>query len=607
MSDVFLRSAEPDQKWPRAGNQASSGPERTHLSDNITVIIPCRNGAATLAKSLRSLKKQTFRRWRAIIVDDGSTDGSRRVAEQWAKADRSIISLRQAALGAAAARNLGLSHAASGWLLFLDCDDWLAPNAMEMLLRAAAAHPKADVVVGRTVAVSESGHRHPYPDVDLAEPFSVLCCQGRIPIHSVLVRSACVLQAGGFDPSLRTSEDWDLWQRLARSGAEFVQTSAKVAFYRSRPTSLSKNVHQVAVDALEVMRRGHGPDPRVGNPLPAYAHGGPSEALRIHEVFFVLWSCARDIARGGDGLSILSLLPDGPAIDFDPDMIGELIVTGMADMVSRPALQLGPHWSQWEPKIRAILEALFPSENSARLRSLAMSIAKARINAESQAGHLQLERAKSWAADEEQHHSDALQLRLRTFALGVIALPRLGAVNGQWIARTIIAQSPRFSLSIALGQTFLWASPAFWAGAACELARVRGLGTKRLWRNAPAIPRLARQRLRAAAFAGLRSALTAHLRPALRSAAGCDHERAVDGLRHEAKIVAEGFPAQSVVPATDTNRVGVAPRAAGQALAWEALFRTEDPWGYGQSLYESRKTAHTLELTALVDDPDVLE
>src|SRR5439155_3327016 len=120
----------------------------------------------------------------------------------------------------------GLQIARGEWLLFLDCDDALAPEALARLLRTARERPHAGAVVGRAIVRLPDGRRQAHAAVDLSEPFAFLCGEGRIAIHSAIVRRQLVRELGGFDPGLRTSEDWDLWQRLARRGVEFAQTEA---------------------------------------------------------------------------------------------------------------------------------------------------------------------------------------------------------------------------------------------------------------------------------------------------------------------------------------------------------------------------------------------
>src|SRR5687767_6379658 len=93
----------------------------------VSVVVPAYNAAATLAEALRSLVGQTFPRWEAIVVDDGSSDGTADVAAQFAEMDTRFRVIRQANQGEAGARNAGIEAARFDWLLFLDADDWMAP------------------------------------------------------------------------------------------------------------------------------------------------------------------------------------------------------------------------------------------------------------------------------------------------------------------------------------------------------------------------------------------------------------------------------------------------------------------------------------------------
>ncbi|TIU96992.1 MAG: hypothetical protein E5W00_24530, partial [Mesorhizobium sp.] len=102
-----------------------------------------------------------------------------------------------------------------------------------------------------------------------------------------------IVELGGFDVSLRTCEDWDLWQRLARLGKRWVMVDEPLAFYRTSPNSLSRNSTQMLVDAEIVIARGFSPDPRVKHPASAHANGAigangrtASEAL----AWFALWN-----------------------------------------------------------------------------------------------------------------------------------------------------------------------------------------------------------------------------------------------------------------------------------------------------------------------------
>src|SRR6185503_4976321 len=103
----------------------------------ITVVVAARDAAITVCEALDSLRAQTFADWECIVVDDGSSDSTGALARSYAP-DRRFIVIGQEPLGASAARNTGIASARGEWLLFLDADDWLVPEALERLAAAAA-------------------------------------------------------------------------------------------------------------------------------------------------------------------------------------------------------------------------------------------------------------------------------------------------------------------------------------------------------------------------------------------------------------------------------------------------------------------------------------
>src|SRR5258708_7976791 len=99
----------------------------------VTVVIPAYNAEATLDQTLQSLRAQTYAAWNAIVVDDGSRDGTFAIAEKIARANPRVRIIRQTNAGESAARNAGLAEATGEWLVFLDADDWLLPTYLERM------------------------------------------------------------------------------------------------------------------------------------------------------------------------------------------------------------------------------------------------------------------------------------------------------------------------------------------------------------------------------------------------------------------------------------------------------------------------------------------
>jgi peptidoglycan/xylan/chitin deacetylase (PgdA/CDA1 family)/SAM-dependent methyltransferase len=577
----------------------------------VSVIIPAYNAADTIAKTLRSLAAQGKVAWEAIVVDDGSTDGTAQIVLQRMRRDRRVRLIRQRRSGVSAARNTGLAAARGEWLCFLDADDWLAPRAFARLLALSRSDPEATVLVGAATRVSEGGRMWDYDGRDLSDPFAVLSTHCSFAIHSALVRRAAVRELGGFDESLRSSEDWDLWQRLARAGRRFAQTPARIAFYRARPGSLSRDLPRAAHAGLEVMRRGHGPDPRVARPLPRHRDGAPADDLPTHEFYYLLWCAARDIALGGDGLATAAPLRRGHDVDVAPSAIGHLMAGGMADALARPVDTLGPLWPQFEPKLRALLEYVCPEDDRRRLRALALGVIRASLNSVGADGALQLDAPKLPRMDPGGGDFAVLQLRSGAATAGPIALPVLGVRDGADLVEAVARQSGRIPLKGAVHAVRPWRSPSFWKAAAPLLMDVRGSGLRAALRRPRQAAALARSRLRRILGAGLEGVVRARLAPlAAAPRSSQTHGEALAALRAEvlAEVLAEPGPAVALLseapPQTLSGRDAVDTARAG---AWDAFFAADDPWGYGASDYERLKYRDTLELIPDLPDGSALE
>lgn len=102
----------------------------------ISVIIPVYNTADYLQACLQSVQSQTLQDWECLLVDDGSTDGSGAICDQWAKKDTRFRVFHQENKGAAHARNFGMTHAHGEYLTFVDSDDSVHPDCLRSLLQA---------------------------------------------------------------------------------------------------------------------------------------------------------------------------------------------------------------------------------------------------------------------------------------------------------------------------------------------------------------------------------------------------------------------------------------------------------------------------------------
>lgn len=211
----------------------------------ITVIVPAYNVAGLILPCLRSIMAQTRGDWQAIVVDDGSTDATG--AEVRTLSDPRISLVQQANAGVSAARNHGLSLAAGRYVMFLDGDDVLNPTAFERLVATLEQREAAVAAFGTFLKILPGGAPYPgqkplalhrYPDGDVLETM----LRGNFLANGghVLVRTEVARRLGGFDTTLRLSEDWEFWCRLAAQGEfAFIGNEPEVFSLRVRPGSSS--------------------------------------------------------------------------------------------------------------------------------------------------------------------------------------------------------------------------------------------------------------------------------------------------------------------------------------------------------------------------------
>ena len=184
-----------------------------------SVIVPCYNGARFLPSTLGSLFQQTRRPSEIIVVDDGSTDDSAGIA---ARSDPSVRVIRQANQGESVARNVGLRAASSDYVLFLDADDLLAPEALQRLDASVEVAPGAVAVMG--VALFADDPANPFEQqVPHMKGFFPSIVQANFgPPHCCYMPRDLALSVGGFREDLVNSEDWEFLGRIALTGARLV-------------------------------------------------------------------------------------------------------------------------------------------------------------------------------------------------------------------------------------------------------------------------------------------------------------------------------------------------------------------------------------------------
>jgi GT2 family glycosyltransferase len=237
-------------------------PTESHGIPAVSVIIPAFNVAHFLGEALQSVKNQRFANYEVIVVDDGSPDDVASVCRPFLSDPRfSMVRIDNS--GLSGARNHGISLARAPLVALLDGDDLYRPGYLEKMVAKMAEFPDAAFVTCDAISfgAGNDGERFSsrYPQ---DEPITLLrLLQKDVAVFGLCtVRTDMIRAVGGYDQSLRSSEDLDLWLRLLATGATGRLVAEPLVDYRRHAASLSSNrarlmqttavVYQKAADAL---------------------------------------------------------------------------------------------------------------------------------------------------------------------------------------------------------------------------------------------------------------------------------------------------------------------------------------------------------------------
>lgn len=183
----------------------------------VSVVIPCFNVEQHVEQAVLTALGQTHAELEVIAVDDGSTDGTRKVLDRLAAENRGrMMVIGQPNRGACAARNTGTSVAQGEWVQYLDADDQLRSDKIERQLAIGA---DADVIVGSYVNRRTDGDDDAVVQPLKSDVWEALVRTRMGTTSANLFRRAAVLAAGGWNEDLRSSQDYELLFRLLKNGA----------------------------------------------------------------------------------------------------------------------------------------------------------------------------------------------------------------------------------------------------------------------------------------------------------------------------------------------------------------------------------------------------
>jgi len=217
----------------------------------ISVIIPCYNHAHYLANAIDSVLAQSHQPVEIIVVDDGSTDNTKGIAESYPH----VIYIYQSNAGLSAARNTGMENSKASYLLFLDADDWLLPDALSINLHYLQQHTEVAFVSGAYTLVYEPKNQVWDVKKEFTENhYCHLLESNYIGMHATVLYQRWVFDHFRYDTSLKACEDYDLYLNVARRFSIAHHTSL-IAVYRIHTANMSSNFVLLLHSALTVLER----------------------------------------------------------------------------------------------------------------------------------------------------------------------------------------------------------------------------------------------------------------------------------------------------------------------------------------------------------------
>ncbi|HSI66636.1 MAG TPA: glycosyltransferase family A protein [Planococcus sp. (in: firmicutes)] len=219
----------------------------TDIQEKVSIVVPTYNRAKLLAEAVGSLQQQTYKNIEIIIVDDCSTDDTTQAVEKM-QDGRIVYVKHEVNKGGGEARNTGIAHATGAYIGFLDSDDQWQKDKLERQMAVFRENPDVGVVyTGMKVYQGNYLVKEVIPKYsgDLLTKLIESNCI--YTTSSILVKKEVLEEAGGFDSSLPSCQDWDLYIRLARiSRFGFVEDS--LVLYHLHPGERISTNSEAVID-----------------------------------------------------------------------------------------------------------------------------------------------------------------------------------------------------------------------------------------------------------------------------------------------------------------------------------------------------------------------
>ena len=226
----------------------------------VSVIIPVYNGERYLSETIESVISQTEKNWEIIAVNDGSTDHSQALLEEFAKRDPGrirIISVRNG--GVSRARNIGVSAARGIYIAFLDQDDLWAPQKLQRQINMFFTNKSLGITFTNESIIDQQGSiirekALKFGKKNRGNVFDHLIFDNFIPISSVILEKKLFVEIGGFDPQFSLAEDYDFLLKVTQKvPVDFIDEP--LLLYREHgESSTFQKINRITAESFTILR-----------------------------------------------------------------------------------------------------------------------------------------------------------------------------------------------------------------------------------------------------------------------------------------------------------------------------------------------------------------
>lgn len=228
------------------------------MRPRISVILPVRNAATTIAHAVGSILDQEFRDFELLVVNDGSTDPTREILASFSDPRLKVIHNR-GPHGVAEAMQLGVDRAKAEWIARMDADDWSYPRRLQKQLAMAEQTPGCAAVKTKVRLIDSEGagmKRHVDWVNSLGDPESIAAArfiESPVAHPSSMIRKSILAEIGGYR-SVAWAEDHDVWMRLLEAGGKIAAVPDVLLDWRDSSGRLTRSDTRYGDEARMEMR-----------------------------------------------------------------------------------------------------------------------------------------------------------------------------------------------------------------------------------------------------------------------------------------------------------------------------------------------------------------